>query len=47
MKQLQVTGYPTVFIQAGEIKFVMVARGYTEHTELRERIENVLKETGT
>ena len=45
MKQLQVNGYPTVFIQTGELKFVMVARGYTPYDDLKERIENVLKET--
>ena len=44
MKQLQVNGYPTVFIQTGELKFVMAARGYTVYEELKERIENVLKE---
>ena len=44
MKQLQVNGYPTVFIQPGELKFVMAARGYTVYEELKERIENVLKE---
>ncbi len=43
-KQLQVTGFPTVFVQTGELKFVMVARGYTAYTALKERIENVLKE---
>ena len=42
MKQLQVNGYPTVFIQTGELKFVMVARGFTAYEDLRERIENVL-----
>jgi putative protein-disulfide isomerase len=45
-KQLQVTGFPSVLIQTSELKFVMVARGYTEYAELKERIENVLKETG-
>ncbi len=49
MKQLQVNGYPTVFIQTGKpgstkVKFVMVARGYTGYEVLEERIENVLKE---
>jgi len=44
MKQLQVNGYPTVFIQTDELKFVMVARGFTDHEVLKERIENVLKE---
>jgi len=44
VKQLQVNGYPTVFIQTDELKFVMVARGFTDHEVLKERIENVLKE---
>lgn len=44
MKPLQVTGYPTVFIQTGESRFVMVARGFTPYDELSNRIENVLKE---
>jgi len=43
-KQLQVTGFPTVFIQTSELKFVMVARGYTDYENLKERIDNVLKE---
>ena len=42
MKQLQVNGYPTVFIQTGALKFVMVARGYTAYDELQPRIDNVL-----
>ncbi|HMU11124.1 MAG TPA: DsbA family protein [Ferruginibacter sp.] len=45
-KQLQVTGFPTVFIQTAELKFMMVARGYTDPVSLEERIENVLKEAG-
>ncbi len=44
MKQLQVNGYPTVFIQTGDTKFVMVARGYTAYEDLKLRIDNVLKE---
>lgn len=44
-KQLQVTGFPSVFIQTGELKFVMVARGFTALEELSSRIEMVLKET--
>ena len=44
MKQLQVNGYPTVFIQTGEAKFVMVARGFTGYEDLKLRIDNVLKE---
>ncbi len=41
MKQLQVTGYPCVFIQTGDLKFVMVARGFTDYETLKERIEKV------
>ncbi|MEJ7610293.1 MAG: DsbA family protein [Ferruginibacter sp.] len=44
MKQLQVTGYPCVFVQTGELKFQMVARGYTDHETLKARINSVLKE---
>ena len=42
MKQLQVTGYPCVFVQTGELKFNMVARGYTDYNTLKERIDNIL-----
>ena len=45
MKQLQVTGYPCVFIQTGELKFIMVASGYTSYETLKARIENVLNES--
>jgi putative protein-disulfide isomerase len=44
MKQLQVTGYPCVFIQTGDLKFIMVARGYTDYDTLKERIDKVLEE---
>ena len=47
MKQLQVNGFPTVFLQTGELKFVMIARGYTAYEDLKQRIENVLKETAS
>jgi putative protein-disulfide isomerase len=46
MKQLQVTGYPCVFIQTEELKFTMVARGYTDYETLKERIGNVLADIG-
>ena len=42
MKQLQVTGFPCVFIQTGEQKFYMVARGFTDYETLKDRIEKVL-----
>ena len=44
MKQLQVTGFPCVFLQTEELKFVMLARGYTAYEELKQRIDRVLEE---
>lgn len=46
MKQLQVDGYPSVFIQTGELKFNMVARGYTPYEKLQQRINAVLETIG-
>ena len=46
-RQLQVTGFPSVFIQTADLRFVMVARGYTDYETLKLRIENVLQETGS
>jgi putative protein-disulfide isomerase len=46
MKQLQVTGYPCVFIQTGELKFNMVARGYTDYATVKQRIDNVFNQVG-
>ncbi len=43
MKQLQVDGYPAVFIQTDELKFTMVARGFTDYDTLKERVDKVLK----
>ena len=42
MKQLQVNGYPTVFVQSAELKFEMISRGYTAYEDVKERIEKVL-----
>ena len=47
MKQLQVTGYPCVFIQTGDLKFIMVARGFTHYETLKERIDKVLAEVNS
>lgn len=44
VKQLQVTGFPCVFIQTGELKFHMVAKGYTDYASLHARIQAVLNE---
>lgn len=43
-RQLQVTGFPAVLLQAGESKFYLLARGYTPYEELKRRIDAVLKE---
>ncbi len=43
VKQLNVTGFPCVFIQTGEQQFHMVARGYTDYETLKERIEKLLE----
>lgn len=42
VKQLQVTGFPCVFIQTGELKFHMVARGFTDYETLKQRMDDVL-----
>ena len=42
VKQLQVTGYPTVLLQADESKFYLITRGYTNYQQMRERIDEVL-----
>ena len=47
MKQLQVTGYPCVFVQTGDLKFNMVARGYTDYDALKKRIDLILLENAT
>lgn len=43
-KQLKVEGFPAVFIQTDELKFNMVARGYTDYETLAGRIDTLLKE---
>ena len=44
VKQLQVTGYPTVLLQASDRKFYLLAQGYTDYDTVRTRLENVLAE---
>ena len=43
VKQLQVAGYPCVFIQTGELKFNMVAQGFADYKIVKGRIDKVLK----
>jgi putative protein-disulfide isomerase len=42
VKQLQVTGYPSVLVQISDAKFYLVARGYTPWEQLQQNIEAVL-----
>jgi putative protein-disulfide isomerase len=43
-KQLQVTGFPAVLLQANETKFYLVTRGYTSYENIKARIDNILTE---
>lgn len=42
VKQLHVTGFPTLFLQAGDNKFYMLARGYTSYETVHARMEQLL-----
>lgn len=42
MKQLQVDGYPAVFIQTSDSKFYLIVKGYTDYETLKERVEKVI-----
>lgn len=44
VKQLKVTGFPTVFIQANEQRFFLAAKGYTDYDTLKTRIANILEQ---
>jgi putative protein-disulfide isomerase len=44
VKQLQVTGFPTVLAQINETRFYLLARGFTPYEDVKARIENVLAE---
>ena len=43
-KQLKVSGFPMVFIQANELKFYLISKGYSSFENIDDRIKNVLKE---
>lgn len=43
-KQLQVTGYPTLLLQANESRFYLLARGYTDYKSLTHNIESTLQQ---
>ena len=47
VKQLRVTGFPTVLIQTDEAKFYMVARGYADYETVQKNIQSVLSSIAT
>jgi len=44
VKQLQVSGFPTVLMQVSDSKFYLLARGFTPYDALKQRIDSVLAE---
>ena len=46
VKQLKVSGFPTVLFQETESRFYMLTRGYSDYDAMRSRIESVLMEIG-
>jgi putative protein-disulfide isomerase len=44
VKQLKVTGFPTVLLQVNELKFYLLARGYASYEMINKTIELTLKE---
>jgi putative protein-disulfide isomerase len=45
VKQLQVTGFPTLLLQVSDSKFYLLTRGYSDYASLSGRIDEVLLET--
>jgi putative protein-disulfide isomerase len=45
VKQLQVTGFPTVLLRVSESKFYLLSRGWTDYPGLSGRIDELLRET--
>lgn len=45
VKQLQVTGFPAVLMQTGELQFYLVSRGYADYETIVQRVENILEKT--
>ena len=42
VRQLKVSGFPAVLLQTDELRFVLLAKGYTDADTLRERIDRTL-----
>ena len=43
-KQLEVTGFPCVFLQNSDTRFTMLAKGYTDYETLKSRLDKALRE---
>ena len=44
VKQLNVTGFPTLFIQTNESKLYMISRGYSDQKSIEKRIGDIMLE---
>jgi putative protein-disulfide isomerase len=44
VKQLKVTGFPTIFVQVSESKFYLLARGYMDYPTLKKGLDQVLND---
>ena len=44
IKQLRVTGFPTVLMQVSDTRFFLMAQGFTDYETLKARIEKVIAE---
>jgi putative protein-disulfide isomerase len=44
VKQLQVSGFPSVLMQVSDSKFFLLSRGYTDYETMKARVEKVLEE---
>ncbi|MBD0368702.1 MAG: DsbA family protein [Flavisolibacter sp.] len=44
VKQLQVSGFPTVLLQVTDSKFYLLTRGYADYETMKQRIDKVLQE---
>ena len=47
VKQLKVTGFPTVFLQVSDTKFYLLNRGYTDYSTLKKNLEEALVQAVT
>jgi len=44
IKQLNITGFPTLFIQTDESKLYMISRGYSDEKSIEKRIQDIMLE---